>query len=894
MARSNRTPSDILYYPLAWLTDASLADAMLGDLHELRRRRASGAGVGATVWFWRTALGIIVFTAAVRVRDAWRGAGASGGARGTGGDLHHAFRSFRRNPGFAAGAILLLALGIGANTAVFSVVRAVLLQPLPYADPERLVFMWDGRETRPGNRHGVMTGRHVIDIGRQNTTFESFAAFKYWDGGLEGRIDLLLPDRSERLRGALVTPNFFELLGVRAMAGRLFASTDTEAMPMAVISHGTWRTLFGGEANVIGRQILLTTGGFLRAPAPHLVVGVLPQEFRFTYPGETQVYVLMPWHRIVPNRAVEYAMVGRLEPGVTPGQAQAELTAISHNISRGYGIPPERLAPVLARTAIMVEPMTTHMTSEVRGGLLLLSSVAALVLLIGCVNVGLLLLARTIDRRGELAVRCALGAGPHRLLRMLLIEGVTLAFLGGAAAVTLAAAVQPVVRSLLPAVVPRVDQIGLDGSVLLFAGAITAITALVCGMTPALLVVRRDLLADVRRSGITATADRGLAFWRRFVIGAQVAVVLCLLVGAGLLMHSFWRIQNVPLGFEADDVVTVELRLLHRKYRERGSTAAFQEELLRRVRALPGVQDAGLTTAVPMRGVDFLMRLGPRGGPEKNGNMRSVDPNYFDIMRIPLVYGRTFSTGDTSAAPPVIVVSESFARQFFGEESALGRTLSIDETPEATIVGVVGDARYAQVTTDAYPAVYVPRAQRPNSLICVIARPHPGMKETVAAGMRDVVRGIDPEQPVEGLTTVGEIVSGSTADRRFYAVATGAFATIALLLAITGLFGVVSRSVLERRRELAIRAALGADSRELLRLVLRFGLVPVAAGALAGVCVAYGASRLLESFLFQVTARDQLTYLVAVATVLLVAAVACLGPAARALSVPPMAVLKGD
>jgi putative ABC transport system permease protein len=811
---------------------------------------------------------------------------------GAGEDLQHALRTLGRNPGFAVGAILLLALGIGANTAVFSVVRAVLLQPLPYQEPERLVLLWDGLQTRLGNRHGVMTGRHVIEIGRQNTTLQTFGAFKFWDGGLDGRIDLITPDRAERLRGAIVTPNFFELLGARATAGRVFASSDTDATPLAVISHGVWMTMFGSDPAVVGRQVLLTTGGGARTARPHLVIGVLPGEFRFTYPLETQIFVLMSWDLVIPGRGVEYGMIARLKPNVTAAQAQAELTGIAQGITRGYGLPPDRLEQVLKRTAIMAEPVQDHLTSEVRSGLVLLSSVAGLVLLIACVNLGLLLAARTTDRTGELAVRSALGAGPRRILRLIVIEGLTLAAIGGAAAVALAEAVQPVVRSLLPAIVPRADQIGIDALVLAFAGAATLVTGLVCGLAPGAIILRRDLFAEVRRSGGASTVDRRLTSWRRVMIAGQVAIVLFLLVGAGLLLHSFWRIQNVPLGFEADDVVTMELRLLNARYRQPGRTAAFQDQLLSRVRDLPGVESAGLTTAVPMRGVDFLMRLGPRGGVEKNGNMRSVDPTYFRIMRIPLIAGRTFSETDTAVSEPVMVVSESFARQFFGAESPIGRTIAMDERSDTTIVGMVGDVRYSEVVSSPAPAFYLPRAQRPSELICLIVRTQPGMREVVASSLRDAVRATDPEQPVEGLTTVGEIVSRSTADRRFYAVATGSFAAIALLLAMSGLFGVVSRSVTERRREFAIRVALGADSNRVIRLILAGGLLPVVLGCAVGLAGAWMGARLLRTFLFEIAPTDPVAFVAAAVLVILVAAAACLLPARRAVRVAPMAALK--
>jgi putative ABC transport system permease protein len=477
---------------------------------------------------------------------------------------------------------------------------------------------------------------------------------------------------------------------------------------------------------------------------------------------------------------------------------------------------------------------------------------------------------------------------------LLLVEGLTIAAVGGVSAVAFAAAIQPVIRGLMPPIVPRADQIAIDPVVLAFALAITLVTAVVCGLTPAVLILRRDLLAAVRRSGITTTADRGVAFWRRFVMAVQVAVVLFLLVGAGLLLHSFWRIQNVPLGFDAADVITMEVRLLSARYRQAANLAAFQEALVARVRAIPGVALAGLTTAVPMRGTDYFMRLGPRGGAEKNGHMRSVDPDYFRIMGIPIQRGRGFLPTDVSGGQPVVVVSEAFARQFFGEADPLGRTIAVDEQQDTTIVGVVGDTRYAGVTSNPSPAFYVPRAQRPNELMCVIVQPQPGASEAVAAALRSVVQEIDPEQPAEGITTIGQIVSQSTADRRFYAIATGAFAAVALLLAVAGLFGVVSRSVSERRRELAIRTALGADPNALLRLVVGYGLVPVAAGTLAGLTGAFAAARLLESLLFQVTPADPLTYVGSAIVVLAMAALACVVPAARALRVPPMLVLKGN
>ena len=883
----------VVALPLTWLTHSALADSILGDLEEGRRRR--GSSFASTFWFWRTAVGIILFALGQRLGDAARSFVASGGgAKHSGGDFRQAFRVLRRSPGFAATAIVLLALGIGANTAVFSVVRAVLLRPLPYQNPERLVFIWNGVDTRAGNRHGILTGQHLAAIAQSNTTLESYAPFESWEIGLSAQIDLMRPDTSDRLRGAIVSPNFFELLGVGAAAGRVFASSDSEAAPLVILSHDLWRTRFGSDPAIIGGRVMLAGGSRTRSPRSFVVIGVLPPEFHFTYPRETQVYLLKPWTAIRTTRSLEYGMIARLKPGATAAQAQQELTAVAKNLVASYGIDPKFLPRLLEQTAMMAEPMTAHLQSEVRPGLLLLSGVAGLLLLIGCVNLGLLTLARTVDRSGELAVRAALGAGPRRIIRLLLVEGVVIAGLGGVAGVLLAQSLMPAIRALMPPVVPRTEQITIDGLVLLFAFCATAATAIVCGVVPAVVAMRGDLLAAVRRAGATATADRGVVLWRRAVISLQVAVVLLLLVGAGLLLNSFWRLQNVPLGFDADDVLTLEMRLLHAKYRQKGRAEAFQDDLLARVRALPGVQSAGITTAVPMRGVDFMYVIGPRGGKRKPGNLRAIDPSYFEIMQIPLRAGRIFTAADTATAPPVIVVSESYGRLHFGDQSPVGQRLEIDDGKEAEIVGVAGDVRYFEVARNPAPAFYRPRAQNPIELVCLIVRPQPSMRTEVAAALRDAVRAVDPEQPVEGLTTIGDIVSESTADRRFYAIATAAFASVALLLAVAGLFGVVSRSVTERRREFAIRSALGADSMRIMRLIVVHGLVPVAAGAIAGLAGAYLGSRLLTKFLFEVTPTDALTYSVAGGLVVVVALAACLVPARRALRVPPMVVLKGE
>lgn len=882
----------LLHGCLAWLTDAALANSIVGDLEELRQKRER-ASAAATLWFWRTALSIVIHVVGEKLRAAFASLRVSrGGASGAGGDMRQALRTLRRHRAFAVSAVLLLALGIGANTLVFSVVHGVVLRPLPYREPDRLVYLWRGTQTNPGNRHSILTGSHVHEFARGTTTLESYAVAMAWDTSINGIVDLVRDEGSDRLRGAFITPNLFELLGVRAAHGRTFVSSDSEGSPVAVISAGLWRRRFGMSPGVLGMQVRLASGRKSRTQPPYTIVGVLPDDVRFTYPRETEIFLLLPWTQIRASRALEYTMVGRLRPGVTHGTAEAELTTITRNIVRTYtNIPEKDLAKLLDETRAMAEPLEQHLAAEVRPGVMLLGAVSGLVLLIACVNLGLLMLARTVDRAGELAVRAALGAGPKRLVRLLTIEGLVLAAIGGIAGVVLAAAVLPVVRRLLPAIVPRGDEITLDVNVLGFALLTTALTALVCGIAPGVLASRRDLLAVLRRTGISSTASRAAVLFRHAVVSLQVATVLVLLVAAGLLLHSFWRLQTVNLGFEPSDLLTLETRLYNPKYRDKDGGATFERALLAHVRGMPGVAQATITTAVPMRGVDFTYVVGPPNGKPQLGQMRSVAPGYFEMMRIPLRAGRLFSDADSAVSAPVMIVSESYGRRHFGAENPVGRLIDLGAKP-VEIVGVVGDVRYAEVARDAAPAFYLPRAQSPVELICLLVKPRPGMSDQVADSLRGAVRAIDPEQPFEGLSTVAEIVSQSTADRRFYALATGMFAAIALALAIAGLFGVVSRAVSERRRELAIRTAVGADARRIVRLVLGYGLVPVAIGITAGSLAALAGARLLRNLLFQVPPTDGATYAACILLVLAVAVAACLLPARRALRVEPSSLLR--
>lgn len=459
-------------------------------------------------------------------------------------DVKHALRLFARRPVFTVAVILTLALGIGAGTAIFSLLRAVLLRPLPYHEPDRLVFAWLDRSGSPAPhaRHGILTGTEVIEWHRRSTAFTSIAVIDSWQHSPTSRLDLIGADGAERLRAAFVTPNFFELLGVRAAVGRTFGSKDGGDGSSVVISDALWRRRFGADPSVVGQPIdlLRGRGGQQR----HLIAGVLPPEFRFTYPRETEVWALLPWTQIRPSRGADYHVVARLEPRATGGAAQAELTTIAQDVARGHGLPESSVRNNVA----LVETLQEHLAAEVRAGLWLLVAGVGVVMLIACVNVALLFLALIVDRRREIALRAAIGAARWRIVRQFLAESGMLAAAGVALGVTLAWMLMPALRAIVPPLLPRGDEMSLDSAVLGFAVSAAMLTALVCGIAPAWHAQRGDIQTGLRQSSASATGDRSLALWRGAIVATQVAVVFVLLIAASLLLHSFWRMQHVDLG----------------------------------------------------------------------------------------------------------------------------------------------------------------------------------------------------------------------------------------------------------------------------------------------------------------------------------------------------------
>ena len=840
--------------------------AMRGDGPEARKRFGS-----PVLWKERT-------------RELW----TFPSLESAGQDLRYASCVLRREPWLFAGAALVLALGVGANCAILSLAHAVLLEPLPYEKPEQLVILRPQRPAEDGSwSQPESVTRGFIEAWRERSKalLTDVAAVKLADAGADP-FDLILPDRAERLLTGIVTPNFFDILGAKPALGRLFSGDEPNGSAV-VLSHGFWQRAFGGDPGVVGQSVVMTSGRYdERKARTYTIVGVLQRDFRFRYPQEMQLWAVHSWDEfsaLYPHTASYHSAVARLEEGVTPEAAVAGL-ADALDASRFGRYKPDRPWRTDVRT------IREWMIGETRPAVLLLLGVSVLLLFVACVAVAGVLLVRLDVRRGELALRAALGAGRTRLTRQLLTEGLLLAATGSAGGALLAFATVPAMRALVPAMVPRADAIAVDPRVLLF-GAVAAVTAVLgASLTPALQAAR-TAVADALKDHGAHSGGRSGSRLRSGLVAAQAALATCMLIGGALLLVSFWRIHQVDLGFESHRVLTAEMRLLEKRYFEPGVLAQIQEDLLNRVRAVPGVLEVGMTSAVPFRGVDWTIRYGNDEGEVRHvANRRQVDLAYFSVMGLDLILGRLFTEEDTAASEAVAVVSESAARDVFGRVDVLGERLAL-ETP-VTIVGVVKDVHYRSVDRAPEPAVYVPRAQQPSSLICLVVHAASGVD--VGPAIREAVRAVDPTVPLMKMTTLDAIISASVADRRFYTVTTAAFSVLALLITATGLAVVVTRCIAERRKELAIRAALGAGPRQLTVLAMRRGLFPALAGTALGLWTAWASAGLIEQFLFEASPRDVEIYAAAGALTVVIAGLSSVVPTRRIGRLSPAAVLKAD
>ncbi|HEX8073331.1 MAG TPA: ABC transporter permease [Pyrinomonadaceae bacterium] len=802
-------------------------------------------------------------------------------------DLRYGLRMLAKSPGFTAVAVVALALGIGANTAIFSIVNAMLLRALPYGDPDRLVVVW---ETNPNlsspylRTHNEASPANFLDWRAQQTVFEDIAAYRFND------YNLTAGDTPEQLAGNPVTANMFDVLKVKPLLGRTFRAEDGDPKSdrVAVLSYGLWQRRFGGDAGIVGRTINLNGN-------PTTIVGVMPADFEFPAPFSQLWTALRFATDTPPSRQAHFLYTrARLKPGVTIAQAEGELRTIAARLRQQY-------PDTNADRDVRLVPLHAQTVEQARAGLLVLLGAVAFVLLIACANVANLMLARATARHREIAIRTALGAGRWRIIRQLLTESVLLSTLGGALGVLLALWG----LDLLTAAVPREftlyihgwNQIRLDRWVLAFTFGVSVLTGVLFGLVPALQASKTDLneaLKEGGRGGATHARKR----FRGALVVAEVALALVLLVGAGLLLKSFLRLIEVQPGFDPHNIVTAQLALPPARYKENAQVVQFFEQLTARVAAQPGVEAVGTIDMLPMAGsggtTTFIVDGRPlaRAGVYPEANARTVDPGYFNALRIPVLRGRNFTAQDRAGAAGVCVVNETFARLFFPGEDAVGKTLrNPDGTNPFQIVGVVGDIKHFGLDDEAEAYIYAPQLQLPSNGVALVVR---SRADTAAltAMIRREVRALDPDQPVFDVKTMETRIAETTTPARLGSFLLTLFALVALTLAAVGIYGVMAYSVTQRTHELGVRMALGAQPRDVLRLVVGQAMLLVVGGLALGLVASFALMRWLASRLFQVSPADPTTF---AAVTLLLAAVgllACLVPARRATKVDPMIALR--
>jgi putative ABC transport system permease protein len=792
-------------------------------------------------------------------------------------DVRYALRVLRRKPLIAAVAVITLALGIAGATAVFSVVETVVLRPLPFFEPDRLVRLWE--LTRDGDRFSV-SAPNYLDLRAESRAFQALAAYS----DLGGSAVLAGGGEPQRIVALPVSASLAEVLGVRPQVGRMFtADEDRPGMTerSVVLSDGLWRRRFGSDAGVVGRPISLDG-------APYVVTGVMPP--RFDFPGGADAWVPLAADPRSDRGNKELAVIGRLAPGATIAQARSELREIARRLSEAH---PEANAGWSATAVPFSEWIVAP---RFRDAVWVLFGAVGLLLLLACANVANLLVAQAASRRGELQIRAALGAARGRIMRQLLTESALLATFGTAAGVLIAFWSVDLVRVLGAGRVPRLDGLQIDASVLAFACCAGIASCVFFGLAPAIHAARVDLRSSIGE-GYRYTA--GVRRLRHGLVVLEVALALLLLVSAGLMANSFVRLMNVNPGFDVSATVAMPVELPSTRY-DGDRVARFYEELLERVRAVPGVTAAAATSTNPFREFGFSNNVTPEERAAEappsglvQAGWRSVTPGFFETMRIPVSSGRAFTSSDRAGAERVVVVSESLARRLWPGESAVGKRIYWGGTTgrTRTVVGVAGDIRDVQLEAEPLPMLFLPHAQLDLPSMTVVVRAAEDMT-SVAPALRGVVRELDPALPSPPIDVLASSQAESAAGSRFNLSMMGAFAAIALVLAVTGVYAMLAFTVAERRREIAVRLALGANGSRIARLVLRSGLTLTLVGVAAGAAAALGATRVLSSMLYGVAPTDPLTFAAASSLLILSALLACLLPARQAMRLDAITVLR--
>ena len=797
-------------------------------------------------------------------------------------DLRYAVRTLGARPGFTAIAVLTLALGVGANAAIFSVVDGVLLQPLPFPDADRLVAVWEDHQGRGGPEQEWTGAAGFRDWRAESRSFAGMTAYVGWRPNLTGR------DEPERLEGGQVTPEYFAVLGVEPALGRAFLPEEegVGAPRVVVLSDELWRRRFAAEADLLGTAISLNG-------EPHTVVGVLPPGFRAPLIGG-ELWRPLQLDPAAGDRGNYFLrVIARLKPDVALETARADMAGVARGIAERFPDEKEGVTSALV-------PLHEQLVGNIRPALLVLLAAVGLVLLIACANVANLLLARAAARGREISVRTALGASRWRVVRQLLTESLVLAGGGGGLGLLLGIWGTDLLKRLAPPGSPRIEEVGVDLRVLGFTLAVALAAGLVFGLAPALQASRPDLAGSLKeRAG---GAGHGARRLRGALVMAEVALALTLLVSAGLLVKSFSRLLAVPGGFEPESVLAANLVLSSADYPESPAVAGFFAQLLERLAARPGIEATGAVSVAPLSGADtdtsFIIegRTPPPPGREPTAWYRSVTPGYFQALGIPIVRGRGLTDADREGAPQAVLVNQAFVRQHFPHEDPLGRRIrpgGDDEMPWSTIVGVVGDVRHRGLDQAPEVELYLSHAQFSARSMTLFVRTA-GDPLRLAPELAAEVRALDGNLPVAGVTTMEAMVADSVAVPRFTTVLLAAFSAVALLLAAIGIYGVGAYSVAQRVQEIGVRMALGAGRREVLRLVVGQGMAPTLLGLGIGLAAAFWLTRAMSALLFGVSPTDPATFAAVAAALAAVALAANYLPARRATGISPVEALRGE
>ena len=878
-----RTPPRLAVRLLTMRLPADWLDFVIGDLAEEFASRAARSAVAAHAWFWWQTIRCLILPPPVRrAPQLFRTSGDSR-MRTVFADFRYALRVMARTPSFAAAVIGVLALGIGANTAIFSIVNAVLLRPVPYEEPENLVrlFHTPPQSTFPGMRTFSLSPANFYDWQRDSQSFEAMALYRVRQFALTGT------GNARAIVAGAVGAGFFEAVRARPSLGRVFrADEDTPAgRHVAILSDGFWKSEFGGAPSVIGRTIKLDGEAYT-------VVGVMPSTVSLPAWNVMARDIWVPMALSDEARAVRenhnLQAIARLKPGADLSRAQSELDVISARLEREY---PE----ANAGWGAIVIPLQEVIVGDIRMPLIILLGAVALVLLIACANVGNLLFTRALTRRKEIAIRSALGAGRGRVFQQLLIEAVALAAAGGALGLLLATAALSSASTLLANQVPRADEISIDARVLLFVAGASILTGILAGTLPALRAGRCDL-NDALKEGGRGDSAVGVGT-RRLLVVCEVALSAVLLMGAGLMVQTLLALRNADPGFNLDNVLTMQVALPSTRHPEASQRTAFFDSALARMRALPGVESAATIDDLPFEGgsvqpivLEGRPELLPRDQPTVQ--VRQVTPGYIRAMRIALLRGRDVAESDVE----VLLVSREAAKLLWGDDDPIGRNITLplmSRTQLRHVVGIVADVKQGELSEAPAPTVYYYTRERDwNYATFVLRTAVP--PATIAEAAAGVIRGMDPEQPVENIRTMVQVRDERLTSQRFSALLLGLFAVVALVLASVGIYSVLSYIVRGRSREIGIRTALGAQTGDVLRLVIIEGMTPALLGIAAGTICALAAARVLESLVFGVSASDPLTLGAVGATLALVALMASLAPAYRASRIDPLKVLRAD